>query len=142
MSTELSNKEYLEGVQNELHHLDSIDKFKHAQHGLVGDSLLSQIEEQFNRTASVNLDELISIAFRIEQIAIRLYNDIQLGQEFYASSKDAFEKAAKLFEQIAESQVISSRKVHLDLYLHSAVDFALGEFQANATVLALSLIHI
>lgn len=136
MATELSNQKYLEGVRNELHNIHSIDIFQHALRDLVGDSLLSQIEEQFNRPASVNLDELISIAFRIEQIAIRLYNDVQLAQEFYASSKGAFENAAKLFEQIAESQVISSRKVHLDLYLHGAVDFALGEFQANATVLA------
>ena len=110
MATELSNQEYLEGVQNELHNIHSIDVFQDALRDLVGDSLLSQIEEQFNRTTGANLDELISIAFRIEQIAIRLYSDIQLRQKFYASSKGAFENAAKLFEQIAKSQVILSQK--------------------------------
>ena len=108
---------------------------------LVDDNLLFQIEEQFNRTASGNVDELISIAFRIEQIAIRLYGNIESRQEFYSSSKGAFENAAKLFEQIAESQVISNRTVHLDLYFHSAVDFSLGEFQANATVLARKVLN-
>lgn len=141
MGAELNDQEYLEGMRGELDKIHSIDVFQDTLRELVGDSLLSQIEEQFTRTAGTNLDDLISIAFRIEQIAIRLYSDIELRHEFYSSSKNAFENAAKLFEQIAELQVISSRKVHLDLYLHSAVDFALGEFQANATVLARKVLN-
>jgi len=132
----LANHEYLKSVSEQFTGILGVPEFADARRSLVGDSLLAQVEEEFERKAATSVDDLISIAFRIEQIAIRLWTDDEYGMQYRAQTKEAFENAAKLFEQLAEAQSIPSRRVHLDLYLHSAVDFSLGEFQANATVLA------
>jgi len=132
----MASQEYLNGILEEFQKIRRISEFGEANRSLFGDSLLAQVEEQFHRSSAINVENLISIAFRIEQIAIRLWSDIEYGTQYRQQAKEAFEVAAKLFEQLAEAQVIASRRVHLDLYLHSAIDFSLGEFQANATVLA------
>lgn len=132
----MADQEYLTNLLEQFREILRAREFVGARRSLAGDSLLAQIEVEFERTATANLDDLISIAFRIEQIAIRLGTDDEYGMQYRAEAEEAFEVAAKLFEQLAEAQSIPSRRVHLDLYLHSAVDFSLGEFQANATVLA------
>jgi helicase len=132
----LASHEYLISILEQFRGILRTPAFADARRLLSGDSLLAQIEEEFERTAAASVDDLVSIAFRIEQIAIRLWTDDEYGMQYRAQAKEAFEAAAKLFEQLAEAQSIPSRRVHLDLYLHSAVDFSLGEFQANATVLA------
>jgi hypothetical protein len=132
----LTNQEYLTGILSQFQRILVDPEFADARRSLTGDSLLAQIEEEFERIAAASVDDLISIAFRIEQIAIRLWTDDEYGMQYRDQAKEAFETAAKLFEQLAEAQSIPSRRVHLDLYLHSAIDFSLGEFQANATVLA------
>ncbi len=132
----MANHEYLISILEQFRGILKAPGFTDARRSLSGDSLLTQIEEEFERTATASVDDLISIAFRIEQIAIRLWTDDERGMQYREQAKEAFEEAAKLFEQLAEAQSIPSRRVHLDLYLHSAVDFSLGESQANATVLA------
>jgi helicase len=132
----LANQEYLVGILEQFQGILRAPEFTDARRTLVADNLLSQIEEEFEQTATANVDDLISIAFHIEQIAIRLWTGDEYGVQYRTQAKEAFEIAAKLFEQLAEAESIPSRRVHLDLYVHSAVDFSLGEFQANATVLA------
>lgn len=137
----LTSQEYLPGLLKRFQKILKDSEFADARRKLSGDSLLAQIEEEFERTATASVDDLISIAFHIEQIAIRLWTDDENGMQYREQAKEAFEVAAKLFEQLAEAQYIPSRRVHLDLYLHSAVDFSLGEFQANATVLARKVLN-
>ncbi len=132
----MASQEYVTGILKRLQEILRASEFAEVSRRLSGDSLLAQIEEDFERMASADIDNLISIAFLIEQIAIRLWTDDEHGKQYRNQAKEAFETAAKLFEQLAETQSIPSRRVHLDLYLHSAVDFSLGEFQANAAVLA------
>lgn len=132
----MADQEYLTDLLEQFREILRAREFVDATRSLTGDSLLAQIEEEFERTTTDSVDDLISIAFRIEQIAIRLWTDDEYGVQYRAQAREAFEKAAKLFEQLAEAQSIPSRRVHLDLYLHSAVNFSLGEFQANAAVLA------
>lgn len=136
----MASQEYLTSVLEQFRGILKASEFADARRSLSGDSLLAQIEEEIEPTATASIDDLISIAFRIEQIAIRLWTDAEHGMQYREQAKEAFEAAAKLFEQLAEAQSIPSRRVHLDLYLHSAVDFSLGEFQANATVLARKVI--
>jgi helicase len=132
----LASQEYLAGILEQFRRIVGVPEFADARRSLTGDSLLAQVEEEFDRRAATNVDDLISIAFRIEQIAIRLWTDDEYGTQYREQAKQVFEIAAKLFEQLAEAESIPSRRVHLDLYLHSAIDFSLGEFQANAVVLA------
>lgn len=133
---ELASQEYFTGVLEQFRQIIGVPEFVDAKRWLIGDNLLAQVEDEFDRRADASVDDLISVAFRIEQIAIRLLGDERQEVRHREQTREAFEVAAKLFEQLAEAESIPSRRVHLELYLHSAVDFSLGEFQANAMVLA------
>lgn len=130
----MDNQNYFNGILEEFQSLQQLSGFAQASHDLFGNSLNFQIEQD-SQGSIVNPDDLISIAFRVEQIAIRLFTN-QETLEYRSESKTAFELAAKIFEQISEAQVIKSQEINLDLYLHSAIDYSLGEFQANASVIA------
>ena len=132
----LENPNYSERILQEFQGIREVAEFIEANRNLFSDGLLAQITQDFERGSISQIDNLISIAFRIEQIAIRLLNDAETPERYKPQAKVAFELAAKLFEQVAEAQVVNSEDVNIDLYLHSAVDFSLGEYQANSTVIA------
>lgn len=132
----MHSQEYLQDILASLQAALGADAFGRAERDLAGDSLMAQFEEGFQPMAADSVEDLISMAFGIEQTAIRLWTAAEDEFRYLAQARAAFETAAKLFERVAEAESIPSRRVHLDLYLHSAVDFSLGEFQANATVLA------
>lgn len=137
----MADQDYLAGVLEQTRNILSNRQYLDGRRNLFGDTLVAQVEGQFSRSAEADTDNLISIAFRVEQIAIRLQ---QLGESEIErqEARNAFETAAKLFEHIAEVQSIPSQRVLLDLYLHSAIDFSLGEFQANSVVLARKVFEI
>lgn len=128
------DQNYLAEVAEQYQAILTSPGFVEARRLLSGDSLLSQVQDNFELGSSEQADDLISVAFAIEQTAIRLWTGDESAQ-FQTRAQEAFEASAKLFEYLAESRV-ASEQVILDLYLHSAVDFSLGEFQANAMVLA------
>lgn len=132
----MAEQVYLAGLLEQAQTIFNNEQFIAAKRNLSGNALLAQVEEEFERTTGPDMDDLISVAFRIEQIAIRLWLEDETEGTYRQQARDTFEAAAKLFEQIAETHASPSRRVQLDLYLHSAIDFSLGEFQANATVLA------
>ncbi len=133
-SRKLDNQSYFNNLLEEYQSLQKLSGFVQANRGLFDDSLSLQINQDF-QSAIADPENLVSIAFRIEQIAIRLFNNSEI-LKYRSQSKTAFELAAKIFEQVSESQIIKSPEVNLDLYLHSAIDYSLGEFQANASVIA------
>ena len=132
----LQGPDYFERISEEFQGIREVAEFVEANRNLFSDDLLAQITQDFERSATPQIDNLISIAFRIEQIAIRFLGNTETPEQYRPQAKIAFELAAKLFEQIAEAQVINSQFVNIDLYLHSAIDFSLGEYQANSTVIA------
>jgi hypothetical protein len=136
----LNNQRYLQQTQADLLKIQQTPNFKQAERNLLGDSLITQVDKKKYGAATSDVDSLISIAFRIEQIAIRLLSNTETSDDTYKSAKEAFEIAAKLFEQLAEAETISNQRIHLDLYLHSAIDFSLGEYHANASVMARKVI--
>jgi len=132
----VDRQEYLQRILTQFETVLRSDGFKTADRDLAGDSLMAQFEETFEPDAVDSVDHLISIAFGIEQIAIRLWTADHDGTDYLPQAREAFETAAKLFERLAEAEEIPNGRVHLDLYLHCAADFSLGELQANSAVLA------
>ena len=132
----MDNPNYFERTLGELRSIQEVEAFVQANRRLFGNSLLAQLKEDFQRISTTQINDLISIAFRVEQIAIRFMSDSESAVKYNRQAKSAFELAAKIFEQVADAQLIASQEVNRDLYLHSAVDYSLGEFQANATVIA------
>jgi len=132
----LQSPNYFERILEEFQSIREVAEFVEANRNLFSDGLLAQITQDFERSSIPQVDNLISIAFRIEQIAIRFLTNKETPERYGHQAKIAFELAAKLFEQVAEAQVVQSQEVNIDLYFHSAVDFSLGEYQANSTVIA------
>lgn len=132
----MDNSNYFERTLGELRSIQEVEAFVQANRRLFENSLLAQLKEDFQRLSTTQVNDLISIAFRVEQIAIRFMSDSKTAIKYSRQTKSAFELAAKLFEQVADAQLVASQEVNRDLYLHSAVDYSLGEFQANATVIA------
>jgi len=131
----MADIEYLNHILQQAQAILSNEKFRNARLDLSGDALLAQLGHKAESILD-GVDNLISIAFRLEYIAIRLWLDDEAKTTYYQEAKRLFESAAKLFEYVVEVQPITSDTVRLDLYLHSAVCFSVGEFQANSTVLA------
>ncbi|RLC83873.1 MAG: hypothetical protein DRI79_13545, partial [Chloroflexi bacterium] len=75
----MASQEYITGILRQLQEILGTSGFADASRSLSGDSLLVQIEDSFERTASADVEDLISIAFLIEQIAIRLWTEDEYG---------------------------------------------------------------
>ena len=129
------NSNYLQNLAQDLQTLLSSDSFQKIERDLMGENLLSQFVPEFDSVAEINVNQVISLAHRIEQIAIRLWENEDDGM-YNAQATAAFERAAKLFEYIAETQNMVDAELTRSLYFHSPVNFSLGEFQANAVVIA------
>jgi len=129
------NGEYFQELLQDLEILLASDSFREIQSDLMGENLLSQLTTQFDPNNKIDVNQAISVAYRIEQIAIRLWENSNDG-DFSTEAIDAFEKAAKLFEYLADLKQINDAEIARSLHFHSAVNFSLGEFQANAVVIA------
>ena len=127
--------DYFQNIIHDLKILLKSSSFRQIENNLMGENLLSQFVSEYESSADIDLNQVISLAYRIEQIAIRLWENLEKG-DFKNQAIAAFEKAAKLFEYLAETQQVSDNELLSSLYFHSAIDFSLGEFQANAAVIA------
>lgn len=129
------NSDYFQHIIHDLNVLIESDSFQQIEKKLMGENLLSQFVSEFESDIDIDLNQVISLAYRIEQIAIRLWENNE-NDDFENQAITAFEKAAKIFEYLAETQQVSDNELLCSLYFHSALNFSLGEFQANAYVIA------
>jgi len=129
------NDDYFQELIQDLNALLASDSFREIQSDLMGENLLSQLTTEFDPNTKIDVNQVISLAYRIEQIAVRLWENSDDGN-FNTQAIGAFEKAAKLFEYLAEFQQVTDDEIARSLYFHSAFNFSLGEFQANAVVIA------
>lgn len=120
----------------ELEKIFKTQKFKEDNNELTEENLFFQLQDEITRLAGEKTEKIISIAFKIEQIAINLNRESPIDDQKRNAINHAFENAAKIFEQLAETEQIADKDLTLDLYLHSAIDYSLGEFLANARVIA------